>query len=219
MSPLPPPHDPLTIVLDGSRLLGVDLEQAAAERMVSHLRLIEEWGKRKNLTSLKTLREMAIFHLLDSLTVLKVFPEGQEKRLADIGTGAGFPGLVLKSVRTDLRLALVDPDPGKIVFLKHVVKYLGLSEVVFLNVRVETLLDASSQELFDIVVTRALSSNPAFLSALLPLVAISGSLIRMAGPSSAQEIDLPDFRLVDRWEGGLPFSTSFRTVCRYVRIR
>jgi 16S rRNA (guanine527-N7)-methyltransferase len=220
MSLLPLPHDPLTIVLEGSRLLGVALEQSAAERMLSHLRLVEEWGKRKNLTSLKTRREMAVFHLLDSITVLKVLPEGQGKRLADIGTGAGFPGLVLKSVRMDLHLALIDRDPGKIVFLKHVVRHLGLSEVIFLNARVETLVGAPSQEPFDMVVTRALSSDPAFFSSLLPLVTISGSFIRMAGPSSsARQIDLPDFRLVDRWDGALPFSTSSRTVCRYVRIR
>ncbi len=219
MSLRPPPHDPLTIVLEGSRILGVELEQPTAAKMLSHLRLVEEWGRRINLTSLKTRREMAVFHILDSLTVLKVFPEGQKNHLADIGTGAGFPGLVLKLAEGDLRLTLVDRDPGKIVFLKHVVRHLGLSDVIFLNTRLETLLEASSQDPFDIVVTRALSSEPAFFSALRPLVAPFGSLIRMAGPSSAQELDVPDFRLVDRWDGVLPFSTSSRTVCRYVGIR
>lgn len=218
MNPLPLPRDPVTIILEGSRRLGIELDRPTAERMIVHLRLVEQWGKRTNLTSLKDLRQMAVFHLLDSLTVLKVLPLGNKTYLADIGSGAGFPGVVLKLVDKDLRLVLLDRNPKKIVFLKHVAARLGFSDVAFLNIRLESLLQSPPAELFDVVVSRALSSDPTFFSALRKLVAPSGALVRMAGPSSlVEELGLPDFTLVDRWEGILPFSDSFRSVSRYRR--
>lgn len=218
MSLLPLPHNPLAIVLEGSQLLGLELDRPAAEKMLEHLRLVEEWGKRTNLTALSGLCEMAVFHLLDSLTVFKVLPKGQQKTLADIGTGAGFPGLVLKIADNGLQVALVDYDPKKIVFLKHVVRRLELSNVTFVALRLNSLLAQPGTKSFDVVVTRALSSDPSFFSSLSPLVGPSGSLVKMAGPgSSPEEFEVPGFRLVDRWDGTLPFSTSSRTVCRYAK--
>jgi 16S rRNA (guanine527-N7)-methyltransferase len=210
--------DLLRILREGSGSLGVSLGEEVYESMLRHLQLVEKWRTRINLTAISDPVDMVVRHCLDSLTVFKVLPWDSGFRLIDVGTGGGFPGVVLRLADGSLRLTLLDRDPRKIVFLKHLVRELGLSKVAFLNVPLAHLLTATEPGKWDAVVTRAFSSDRQVLDSLHTLVRAGGILVRMEGPRKSEpEGDLTCWRVEAVWEGTLPFSNVFRRVTRYAR--
>jgi 16S rRNA (guanine527-N7)-methyltransferase len=219
MTLLSQPTDPAEIIRQGSRLLELRVTDEAVFKMMRHMELLMEWGSRVNLTALSEPRDIAIFHFLDSLTVFKVVPQGVALRVLDIGSGAGFPGIVMRSAEASINLSVVDRNPKKIVFLKHVARELNLSGVRFLNALLQDFMDNSLPEQFDVVVSRAFASDPQLMDTLHHLLAPGGSLIRMAGPASVEkEFPLNHFRESFRWDGSLPFSDRLRSVFRYTKI-
>jgi 16S rRNA (guanine527-N7)-methyltransferase len=205
------PSDPYNLIVDGCRILNIPLNNEAAEKMIHHMDLIRSWGTRINLTAVTEPREMAILHFLDSLTVFKVIPLGSGLRILDIGSGAGFPGLVLQTADETLQVTLLDRDPKKTVFLKHAARALNLTRIGFINQRLDNLLDNPSDWSFDCIVSRGFSSSVAVLDRLHLLLPQTGFLITMAGPSSESFL-LRNFYLIESWEGTLPFSNRFRRV-------
>ena len=210
--------DPAQIIREGSLILGVPLDPDAVTKLVRHLEFLNEWRGRAKLTSLNTMPQMAVLHVLDSLTVFKVLPLGGHLRVIDVGTGGGFPGIVMRITDNSMNLTLMDADAKKIVFLKHLIRHLALDGLCFLNARLERFVVESEFSPFDLVVARAFSSEPALLQPLSHLVSKNGLLIRMLGPSPVDNrFWLADFREEAVWEGTLPFSTRTRRVIRYVR--
>jgi 16S rRNA (guanine527-N7)-methyltransferase len=207
------------ILSKGSHLLGLSPGEERIASMVAHLEMLIRWGKRVNLTSIRGVHDLAVLHFLDSLTIFKVVAIGEYCRVLDIGTGGGFPGVVMKIVDQSMRPTLLDRSPKKIVFLKHLCRELGLQGVEFLNIAIESLTDDPRTEPFDLVVSRAVISDPGRWESLAPLVAEGGSLIRMAGPSLRENDVISDnLRETARWEGELPFADVSRKVIRYERI-
>jgi len=179
--------------------------------MIHHLDLIRNWGTKINLTAIEDPRDMAILHFLDSLTVFKVIPVGSRLNILDIGSGAGFPGLVLRTADETLHVTLLDRNPKKIVFLKHAARALNLTKVDFVNMCLQNFVVHPSAGQFDRIVSRGFSSNITVLDGLHSLLAPKGRLITMTGRSS-KELALNNFRLIVSWEGFLPFSNRFRKV-------
>lgn len=211
--------DPFTIIGQGSRELGLILDDRAIGKMVRHLNLLREWQSRINLTAITRVRDIAIRHFLDSLTVFKLIPLGRCLRVLDIGTGAGFPGMVLQTADDTLKVTLMDRDPRKIVFLKHVARELELEGLRFLNAPLSSLLEEPPAFGFDLLVSRAFSSDPLLLDRLSTVLEGTGSLIRMTGPASlTEDLTLRNFRETGVWEGMLPFSSRFRRVLQYTRV-
>lgn len=212
------PPDPADIIRQGSRLLDIPVTDEAVSKMIRHMELLIEWSSRTNLTALKDPQDIAVFHFLDSLTVFKVIPLGLSLRVLDVGSGAGFPGMVMRTAEQSINLSVLDRNPKKIVFLKHVASELDLLGVHFLNFPLQDLMDHYSPGYFDVVVSRAFASDPNLMDALHQLLAPGGSMVRMAGPVSAgKHFPLHNFRESLRWEGTLPFSNSFRSVFCYTR--
>jgi len=208
--------DPGYMITEGSRLLKIRLEPGAVEGMLKHIDLLIHWRKRARLTALNDPAEIAIFHVLDSLAVFKVLPLHHEFQVLDIGTGAGFPGMVMAIADPTLEVTLMDRDVRKIVFLKYAVKELGLANVRFLNVRLRDLPLMPIPIFSQVVVSRAFSSDPTVVDSLCSLISPGGFLIRMAGPASLkQEFRLKNFCENAVWEGHLPFSNRFRRILRY----
>lgn len=206
----------ISIINHGSRLLGLSLTRDSVLRMLRHLELVAQWNKQINLTSLRKPEELAVFHCLDSLTTLRVIPRREALSILDIGTGAGFPGLIIKNVYTEADLTLLDNHPGKIVFLKYVAKEIGLQRVFFRNCPVRQLLDTNNEYYFDLIVSRAFSSDPVFLDSLHKLLRPGGFLIRMSGPAShGKDYNLKNFTVSAFWQGFVPYSSSFRRVILY----
>ena len=211
MTRQPPPLDPYELIIQGCRILSIPIPDSAAKRMILHMDLLKTWGTKINLTAIKQPREMAILHFLDSLTVFKVIPSGSGWHILDIGSGGGFPGLVLGTADETLHVTLLDRDPKKIVFLKHAVRALNLTRIDFINMPLKNLLVNPSKGQFDCVVSRGFSSSITVMDGLHSLLAPKGSLIIMTG-SSSEKLALRNFRLTLVWEGVLPFSNRFRKV-------
>jgi len=205
------------MIIQGCRILGIPLQNEPVKKMIRHMELVRTWGTKINLTAVKEPQDMAVLHFLDSMTVLKVIPRGRGGRLLDIGTGAGFPGLVLSTADETLNVTLLDRDPKKIVFLKHVARELALTRIAFLNMALTNLLHEGTINRFDFVVSRGFSSNAAVMDGLHLLLNTGGSIIMMTGPSFPEKFTLKNFRLTQSWEGILPFSKKFRKVSRYRR--
>ncbi len=206
------------ILAEGSSQLGVTMPEGCTSNLIRYLELVLEWGEKTNLTSVRDPMQISVLHFLDSLTVFKVLLHHAGLRVIDVGTGAGFPGMVLKIVDTSLDVTLLDRDPRKIVFLKHVAHELNLTGVSFFNAPLNVLFRADKPLGFDIAVSRAVSSDPRFLDSLHLLLNPSGSLIRMAGPrSDSGKLALKNFALTEMWEGFLPFIKKYRRVCLYSR--
>jgi 16S rRNA (guanine527-N7)-methyltransferase len=187
--------------------------------MVRHLEMIAQWRPKVNLTAVSDIRDAAVLHAVDSLTLFKVIPRGEGVTLLDIGTGAGFPGVVLLLADPSIKLTLLDRGPKKIVFLKMLAKELGLRRVEFLNLRVEELLENPMGKEFDVIASRAVFADLSRLYGFARLLKQGGLLVRMAGPSArSDDFDLKNFRRASQWTGTLPFSNAGRQVIGYRRI-
>lgn len=140
--------------------------------------LLMEYNKKFNLTAIKTKKEIYLKHFYDSLTLIKAVDLTKNLKLLDIGTGAGFPGLVLKIFYPDLEITLLDSNHKKIMFLEEVIRNLHLKNIKCLNIRAENLGDAY-REYFDIVTSRAVSHLRILAELSIPYLKVKGKLIAM----------------------------------------
>jgi len=169
-------------LIEDAGALGVPL---ADDRAALLLRLLDElarWNKTYNLTSVDDRAGMLTHHLLDSLSIA---PRLAGESVADVGTGAGFPGLPLAIVDPARRFTLIDSNNKKIRFVTHAVRALGLANVEPLHARVEDLAPARP---FDTVVARALAPLPRLLAQVRPLCGPRSRVLAMKGARLDEEL-------------------------------
>jgi 16S rRNA (guanine527-N7)-methyltransferase len=165
--------------------LGVCVTPDQAQLLDRYCQLVVETNRRLNLTAITQPYDMEVKHLLDSLTLCTL--PSLRGSVADVGTGAGFPGVVLKIMRPDLRLTLIDATAKKLTFVQQSCERLGL-DVTVVHGRAEELARGALREQFDTVVARAVAALPALCEYCLPLVAVGGAFIAMKGPEAAAEL-------------------------------
>jgi len=170
------------LVHDAAKL-GVALTEHDALRLLQLLKELARWNRRFNLTAIRHGPEMVTHHLLDSLAVHRYLQGGT---VADVGTGAGFPGLPLALVNPERRFTLIDANGKKIRFVSHALRTLGLVNVEALQARVETL---RPERPFDTVVARALAPLPEMLELVRPLCGRHTRVLAMKGKWPGQEIE------------------------------
>ena len=163
--------------------LGIDLSEPDAARLLQLLDELERWNRTYNLTAIRAREDMLTHHLLDSLSV---HGDLQGTKVADVGTGAGFPGLPLAVVNPDRRFTLIDSNGKKIRFVEHAVRVLHLENVEGLHVRVETL---KRPEPFDTIVSRAFAPLPEMLVEVAPLCGPHTRVLAMKGKWPSAEIE------------------------------
>lgn len=152
--------------------------------------LVLEWNKKFNLTAIKEDREFDIKHLYDCLLLLKLDEINQAKTIVDVGTGAGFPGLVLAITRPDAEITLIDAVNKKVRFLDLVVEELALKNVKTIHGRSEELArDSLYRDKFDLSVSRAVASLDTLAEYCMPLVRKGGYFISMKGSKAQEELD------------------------------
>lgn len=145
------------------------------------------WNKKVNLTSIRSLEEVVVKHLADSLSVLTLLQSSE--RLLDVGSGGGFPGLPLAIVDAAREVVTVDSVGKKIQFQRHVVRQLGLAHCVPLHLRVEDLPRWNGfNDGFDVVISRAFASITDFAALARPCLRQGGRLIAMKGPEGEREL-------------------------------
>ena len=169
-------------LLDGARALALELDEAQLAKLVAHLDLLDEWNARMNLTAIRDRPSQLTKHLLDSLTV-RPFLRGE--RIADVGSGAGFPGIPLAIVEPQRHFALIESTGKKCRFLEHVRDTLGLANVEVVQARAEAY---QPEVRFDTVIARAVGPVADLVKAAGALVVGGGRLLCMKGRYPEEEL-------------------------------
>lgn len=169
-------------LLEGLANLNLALAGTQIDQLLTYIHLIEKWNKAYNLTAVRDIHEMVATHLLDSLAIL---PEVEGVRIADIGTGAGLPGIPLAICRPDWQLTLVDSNSKKTRFVQQAVLELKLQNVEVVHARVENLHPAVG---FDTVLCRAFASMPDIIRLCRHLLTASGQIVAMKGQTPHEEL-------------------------------
>lgn len=174
---------------DGIAALGQDLPADARSRLIDFIELLMRWNAAYNLTAVRDPRDMVTRHLLDSLAIA---PHVRGATLADIGSGAGLPGLVLAIAAPQRRVTLIDTNGKKCRFQREAVRHLGLDNVEVIHGRVENVRGS-----YECITARAFASLADMLSWAGHLLAPNGCWLAMKGRRPDDELVAlpPGFRL------------------------
>lgn len=164
----------------------ITLTNAQLKTLADYQALVLETNAHTNLTSITDPQDFAVKHFIDSMTLLPYITEAAPT-LVDIGTGAGFPGLVLRIIREDLRLTLLDSLGKRITFLRNTADKLGLSGIEFIHARAEELGRIGVE--YDICTARAVAAMDRLIPWALPLVRPGGLFLAMKGPDVTEELE------------------------------
>ena len=169
----------------GSKALGLDLNENALNLLLKYQDALVLWNKAYNLTAIRDPKEMLVKHLLDSLSILTSLPEG---RLLDIGTGGGMPGMIIALCQPERECVLLDSNGRKIRFLKQFIADLKLPNVTAVQTRVEN--EDSIRELgtFDVITSRAFASLTDFIEASKPYMHTGSYICAMKGLIPNEEV-------------------------------
>jgi 16S rRNA (guanine527-N7)-methyltransferase len=171
--------------------IGISLSPAQVQAFRVYRDELLEWNRRFNLTAITDPAEVETRHFLDSLTVARAVPGGlgSHTPLADVGSGAGFPGIPLKIAFPALPLTLIEATGKKARFLEYIAARLGLENVTVVARRAEEAgRDPALREAFAVVVARALAPMAALAELTLPLCAVGGRVIAQKRGDIAAEL-------------------------------
>ena len=166
----------------------ITLTPSQLDQLDHYARLLVDYNEKVNLTAITTPEGIEDRHFADSL-LFAAQPEVCG-RMVDVGTGAGFPGVVAKIYKPELQLALMEPTGKRMDFLKYVCAELGLTGVEFVRERAEEAARKQWREAFDLASARAVAALPVLCEYCLPLVKVGGRFIAMKGPDADNELDL-----------------------------
>jgi 16S rRNA (guanine527-N7)-methyltransferase len=170
-------------LIAGAAAFGVDLSETDATRLLRLLDELDDWNQRMNLTAIRERSQQITKHLLDSLSIQ---PHLQGVRIADIGTGAGFPGLPLAIANPHRQFTLIDSTAKKLKFIDHVAQLLQLTNVETVHTRAESY---RPKERFDCVIARAVGPVATFVKWSGHLCAGGGRLLAMKGRQPTDELE------------------------------
>ena len=176
-----------TVLKSGFEQLGLPLDERAAERYRIYFEYLEEMNKVMNLTAISGEEDVARLHFLDCAALLPHLP-AEGRRLIDVGTGAGFPGLAMKIACPDISLTLLDSLDKRVNFLKNCCEKLELEDVECIHARAEEAA-ANMRESFDIASSRAVARLNLLSELCLPFVKVGGYFAAMKGPDCEEEIN------------------------------
>ena len=166
--------------------LGIALTGPMLDVLDQYAEILVEYNQKVNLTAITDPEGIEDKHFADSL-LLANLPETAGK-LVDVGTGAGFPGVVAKIFKPELQLTLMEPTGKRVEFLKYVCAQLGLSGVEFAKERAEEAARKVWREQFDVATARGVAALPMLSEYCLPLVKVGGVFLAMKGPGAAEEL-------------------------------
>jgi 16S rRNA (guanine527-N7)-methyltransferase len=176
------------VFLEGVQQLHLSLSTQQQEQLLRYRQELLDWNTRVNLTAIQDPEEVLIKHFLDSLSLLSVYDLPRAK-LLDIGSGAGFPGLVLKIARPQWQITSLEATGKKVTFQKHIINTLHLDGIETIHARAEEVAQtARYRALFDAVTARAVSSLPNLLEYCAPYCRIGGVIILPKKGELAEEL-------------------------------
>lgn len=180
----------ISTLIEGVEDLNITLTSDEQDKFIKYKELLVEWNEKINITAITDEKEIDIKHFLDSITPIVTNLFQGEKKVIDIGTGGGFPGLPLKILNSKLKVTLLDSLNKRITFLNEVIKSLELNEIEAIHGRAEELArKAEYREKYDVCVSRAVASLNTLSEYCLPFVKKDGYFISMKGPEVEEELE------------------------------
>lgn len=168
--------------------IGEGISEEKIEIFYNYMNLLIEWNKKINLTAIIEPEEIILKHFIDSLTLSKYISEYD--KIADIGTGAGFPGIPIKILKQNTEIILIDSLNKRINFLNEVINQNNLKKIQAIHARAENIgHDDKYREKYDIVTSRAVAKLNVLLEYMLPLLKVGGRCICLKGPNVEEEIE------------------------------
>ncbi len=161
--------------------LDISLNENQKQQLEFYNSYLLEYNKKINITAIKTYEEVNLKHFLDSLTLVKEVNLNESLKVLDVGSGGGFPGIVLKIVFPNLQVTLLDSNHKKSDFQRAIIEKLGLKGIFVVNMRAEDFIKTKNS--FDIVVARAVASLPILVELCLPFVTENGYFLAMKANS------------------------------------
>lgn len=202
--------------------LNIQINDIQLEKLEKYYEILERENKLYNLTAITEKESVFLKHFYDSLTIVKIIDLNDES-LCDLGTGAGFPGMVLKIIFPNLKVTLIDATLKKCNFLEKVIKELNLENIKVINARVEEYAKIE-REKYDIVTARAVAPLKHLLEYGIPLLKVKGTFVAMKGNIN-EELDGIEIyenklkiKLAKRVEFELPIEKSCRNLISLVKL-
>jgi len=158
--------------------LGINLTEEKFQKLEQFYELLISWNEKMNLTRITEKEEVYLKHFYDSLTLVKVVNLNEVETLCDVGTGAGFPGIVLKIVFPSIKITLIDSLQKRVNYLNEIAKELGLKDIIAIHTRCEDYARIN-RENFDIVTARAVANLKMLSELCIPMVKVNGYFIAM----------------------------------------
>ena len=204
--------------------MDIELTDNQLKQLEKYYELLVEWNEKFNLTNITDKEQVYLKHFYDSITLDKIINLKEQDSLCDIGTGAGFPGLVLKIVFPNLKVTLVDSLNKRIIFLNEVIKELKLSNIKVYHDRAEDFARENIEK-FDIVTARAVAHLSVLLEYSIPMVKINKYFIAMKAnieteiEESSNALEKLDAKIVEIKKFKLPLEESNRTIIKVEKLR
>lgn len=173
-----------------SEILGLEISDSLFEKLEIYAKELKEWNEKINLTAIKDDEGIAIKHFLDSLMLLKYVDIPKNSKIIDVGTGAGFPGLVIAAAREDVFVTLLDSTGKKLKVVADIAEKMGLKNYEILNMRAEEAGQKKEyREQFDFATARAVAELRILSEYCLPFVKKDGFFVSMKAALAEQEIE------------------------------
>jgi 16S rRNA (guanine527-N7)-methyltransferase len=174
------------LLVEGLHRMSLNLSDQMIDQLMAYLNLIEKWNRVYNLTAIRERDEMVKLHFLDSLSILNYV---EMEHVLDVGSGAGFPGIVLAITKPELKVTVMDSVNKKTTFMQQVKSESSLSNLNVVNARVE---EYQPTILFDSVITRAFSSVQNMLSMTQHILQKDGAWLAMKSKDVKEELKALD---------------------------
>ncbi|HPF82881.1 MAG TPA: 16S rRNA (guanine(527)-N(7))-methyltransferase RsmG [Bacilli bacterium] len=203
--------------------INIDINELQLQQLNRYYELLVEWNEKINLTAIIEKKDVYLKHFYDSLTITKIIDLNKEENLCDVGTGAGFPGIVLKILFPNLKVTLIDALDKRIKFLNIIIEELDLKNIETIHARSEEY-GVKNREMYDVVTARAVANLPVLLEYCVPLVKKEKYFIPLKANISQEIINsqnaIKELSVVEenRIEFLLPIEESQRCIIKFKKI-
>lgn len=204
------------LLIRGAKKFGVEISESQIEQFFLYLENLKKWNNQINLTAIKNDKEIILNHFIDSISAVPFV--GNRKKMLDIGSGGGFPGIPLKIVCSDLNVTLLDSVNKKVSFMNDTIRKLELQNIQAKWGRAEDENNGVQRRSFDCVVTRAVGGITEIAKFSRPYLSDDGSIVLMRGKKGLSEWNeakqelVDQFELIEIKEFTLPYSDQARTI-------
>lgn len=169
--------------------IGLSFDDKKYEQFIKYKDLLKEWNEKVNLTAIKEDEEIIKKHFIDSMKIFKFEPLKNAKKVIDIGTGGGFPGIPMKIIKPDIDIVLLDSLKKRINVLEDILYKIDINDVTAIHGRAEEFgVNPQHRQQYDAVVSRAVANLAVLSEFCIPYVKVGGYFLAMKGPAAEEEI-------------------------------